>query len=105
MRSMRAGAARRALWLAGQNDRDRSERQHDADHGEGVTEAEHQRLTLHDVADRHDRLAVRGGGVGDAVAEEVVGDLGDPGPHLVAAEMNGLADDVGVCLLYTSPSP
>ena len=48
------------------------DRQYYAYEGEGVAEAHDEGLTLDDIAERHDRLMLRGGGVGDAVRQEVV---------------------------------
>ena len=60
----------RALRLAGQQDRDAGQHQHDADHRKGVAEAQHQRLALDGVAERDDRLLARGGRIGTPCARK-----------------------------------
>ena len=57
MAARRPGAGR---GLAGEEERDRGDDQHHADDGEGVAERHDQRLPMHDLADRHDRLTLRG---------------------------------------------
>src|SRR5262249_37873377 len=93
--SMRAGTRSR-LDLAGEQQRDRGDRQHHADDGEGVAEADDERLALHRIADRHDRLMLCGCHVGDAVGEEIIRQGVDALPHFVAIERHRLADDVRV---------
>src|SRR5215472_587348 len=88
-----------ALWLARQQDGDASEDQHDPDDREGVAEAQHEGLALDGITERNDRLLPCAGWVGHAVGREVIGHRGDPVAHLLAAEVDGLADDVGMKLL------
>ena len=62
MLSMRRAAAG-GLHLAGQQDGDGGEHQHHAEHRKGVAEAHHQRLPLDRIAERDDRLLLRGRGI------------------------------------------
>jgi hypothetical protein len=94
-------ATGRALHLARQRDRESGQHQHGADHREGIAESHHQRLVLHGSAQRDDRLLVRGGGVAEAVRDEIIGGLGDPAPHLLAA---GTAI-LGIMVLGDSAAP
>src|SRR5882757_6611085 len=95
--SMRAAAS--ALHLPRQRHRDRGENQYSADDGKRVAESQHQGLVLDGLAERDDRLLMRGGGVGDTVRQEVLSRLGYPFAHFLAAECHRLADDVGMKLL------
>ena len=65
--SMPAAARRRALRLAGQEQCDAGQDQDDADHGEGIAKAHHQRLLLDGAAERHDGLMAGAGRVGHAM--------------------------------------
>src|SRR5437879_5035129 len=69
--SVSASCCCSSLHLAREKQADGGDRQHDADEGEGVAKAHDKGLTLDDIAERHDRLMLRGGRVGDAVRQEV----------------------------------
>src|SRR5215510_10095994 len=93
--------ARTGSWLgfAGEQQRNGRDRQNDADDRKGVAETHDERLAPDGVADRYDRLVLRRNRIGHAVGEEIVRQLGEALPDLVAIERYRLADDVRVKLL------
>src|SRR5262245_32997126 len=76
-RSMRARATAADLDLAGEEQRNRGDREHDADHRERVAEAEDERLAVNGRADGGDRLLLGHSRIGDAVRLEVLHQAGD----------------------------
>src|SRR5882672_4199256 len=92
-------SGRACLDLARESDRDGGEHQYHADHRESVAESQHQRLSLHGIAQRYDGLLMGRGGIGHAVTREEVGQLRNPAAYFLAAERDRLPDDVGVKLL------
>src|SRR5258708_25674566 len=83
--SMRAATRRGGLHLPSQEDRNRRDDEHDAEDREGIAEAHHQRLPLDRVAERDDRLIVRGGGVRRALSQEISGHLRDARAYFLSA--------------------
>ena len=64
---MGATRASSDLHFAREQESDRGDREHNADDSERVAEAHDQGLAFDNIAERHDRLMLGGGGIGDAV--------------------------------------
>ena len=86
------------LELSCEEKRESGNSQDYPDDCEGIAEAHDEGLPLDDFADRHDRLVLCGRRIGDAARQEVVRQVADALPHLVAIERHRLADDVRVLL-------
>ena len=84
---MRAARCRR-LDFTRQENRDRREDQDDPDHRKGIAEPQYQGLALDRIAERDDRLVLRGGRVGDTMGQEIVGRLRDALTYFLTAEVD-----------------
>lgn len=89
-----AGRRRASLGFPGQKDGDAGSHQHHAEHRERIAKPHHQRLALDGIAKRDNGLVACAGRVGHATGHEVIGQLRDAIAHFLAAEVDGLADDI-----------
>ena len=95
--SMRSRSAR--LAAAREQQQARGQRRQHAEDRKGVSISHDGGLLTHDVAKRDDGLTPGGGGVADAVADEIGGELVQAFPDAIPEQCDIAADDVGMELL------